>query len=129
MLENKNMNNLKSERLIHFPNVNSLLKISLGLIFFTMLSTIFVYAEIITDDNPIVQIVENAHLKNNFQHLDYALFSSYPETSVEIINNDIVSHKFVSGVSNFASGISNTVNGTTWSGSAGHVNYDELHNL
>ena len=39
------MNNFKSERLTNFPNVNSLMKISLGLIFFTVLSTAFVYAE------------------------------------------------------------------------------------
>ena len=44
------MNNLKSERLRPFPNVNSLMKISLGLIFFTMLSTAFVYAETISVD-------------------------------------------------------------------------------
>ena len=122
MLENKNMNNLKSERLIHFPNVNSLMKISLGLIFFTLLSTVLVYAEIITEVNPTVQIVENAHLKNNFQHLDNSIFSSYPETSVEIINNDIVSHKFVSGVSNEQSGGYD-------GGGGGHINYDDIHNL
>jgi hypothetical protein len=110
VLENKNMNNLQSENLIHFPNVNSLLKISLGVIFFTLLSTVFVYAETITDDNPTVQIVENAHLQNNFQYLDNALFSSYDGTSIEIINNDIVSHKFVSGASN--------------SNNAGQINYD-----
>ena len=112
MLENKNMNNLKSERLAYFPNMNSLMKISLGLIFFTILSTVLVYAETITDDNPTVQIVENAHLKNNFQYLDNTLFSSYAGTSVEIINNDIVSHKFVSGVSN--------------NYNAGQINYDEF---
>ena len=44
------MNNLKSERLPYFPNVNSLMKISLGLIFFTALSTVFVYAETISVD-------------------------------------------------------------------------------
>ncbi len=44
------MNNLKSERLPYFPNVNSLMKISLGLIFFTVLSTVFVYAETISVD-------------------------------------------------------------------------------
>ena len=44
------MNNLKSERLPYFPNVNSLMKISLGLIFFTILSTAFVYAETISVD-------------------------------------------------------------------------------
>jgi hypothetical protein len=45
VLENKNIHNLKSENLMHFPNVNSLMKISLGLIFFTMISTALVYAE------------------------------------------------------------------------------------
>ena len=50
MLKNKNMNNLQSERLRHFPNVNSLMKISLGLIFFTVLSTALVYAETISVD-------------------------------------------------------------------------------
>ena len=44
------MDNLKSERLRPFTNVNSLMKISLGLIFFTMLSTAFVYAETISVD-------------------------------------------------------------------------------
>ena len=44
------MDNLKFERLRPFPNVNSLMKISLGLIFFTMLSTAFVYAETISVD-------------------------------------------------------------------------------
>jgi hypothetical protein len=45
VLENKNMNNLKSEFVTYSPNVNSLMKISLGLIFFTILSTAFVYAD------------------------------------------------------------------------------------
>ena len=44
------MNNLKSERVAYLPNVNSLMKISLGLIFFTILSTAFVYAETISTD-------------------------------------------------------------------------------
>jgi len=39
------MDKLQSERLKHFPNVNSLLKISLGLILFTIISSAFVYAE------------------------------------------------------------------------------------
>jgi len=110
VLKNKNMHNPSSEKLLRFLNVNSLMKISLGLIFFTMLSTVLVYAELITDDNPIVQIVENAHLQNNSQYLDNALFSSYAGTSVEIINNDVISHKFVSGVSN--------------TDNAGQINYD-----
>ena len=41
---------MKSESLMHFPNVNSLMKISLGLIFFTIISTAFVYAETISVD-------------------------------------------------------------------------------
>jgi len=39
------MDKLPSERLKHFPNVNSLLKISLGLVFFTIISSALVYAE------------------------------------------------------------------------------------
>jgi len=47
VLENKNMISFQSERLMHFPNVNSLMKISFGLIFFTIISTTLVYAETI----------------------------------------------------------------------------------
>ena len=47
MLENKNMASFQSERLMHFPNVNSLMKLSLGLVFFTIISTALVYAETI----------------------------------------------------------------------------------
>ena len=39
------MDELQSERLKHFPNVNSLLKISLGLVLFTVISSALVYAE------------------------------------------------------------------------------------
>jgi len=39
------MDKQQSERLEHFPNVNSLLKISLGLILFTIISSALVYAE------------------------------------------------------------------------------------
>ena len=42
------MDNLQSERLVHFPSVSSLLKISLGLILFTIISSAFVYAETIS---------------------------------------------------------------------------------
>lgn len=42
------MDNLESERLKHSPNVSSLLKISLGLILFTLLSSALVYAETIS---------------------------------------------------------------------------------
>ena len=97
------MNNLQSERLIHFPNANSLLKISLGLIFFTLLSTAFVYAvggtevQMETDEAPVVNIIENAYLKTNSQYLDNAMFSITVGSSITLVNNDIVSHKFISG--------------------------------
>ena len=45
MLKNKNLSTLKSERSMYFPNLNSLMKISLGLILFTLISTVIVYAE------------------------------------------------------------------------------------
>ncbi len=45
MLSNPGMGKLESERLKHFPNVNSLLKISLGLMLFTIISSALVYAE------------------------------------------------------------------------------------
>ncbi|MEE8383903.1 MAG: hypothetical protein V3R39_03055 [Nitrosopumilus sp.] len=44
------MDNLESERLKHSPNVSSLLKISLGLILFTLLSSALVYADNISVD-------------------------------------------------------------------------------
>jgi len=44
------MDKLQSERLKHFPNVNSLLKISLGLILFTIISSALVYAETLSVD-------------------------------------------------------------------------------
>jgi len=44
------MDNLQSESQKHLPNVNSLLKISLGLILFTLLSSALVYAETISVD-------------------------------------------------------------------------------
>ncbi len=50
MLNNPSMGKLESEKLRHFPNVNSLLKISLGLILFTIISTALVYAETMSVD-------------------------------------------------------------------------------
>jgi len=47
VLKNKNLASFQSERLMHFPNVNSLMKLSLGLVFFTIISTALVYAETI----------------------------------------------------------------------------------
>ena len=44
------MEKKQPEKLSYLPNVNSLLKISLGLIFFTMISTALVYAESLTVD-------------------------------------------------------------------------------
>jgi len=49
-LNSYNADKLQSERLQHFPNVNSLLKISLGLILFTVISSALVYAETISVD-------------------------------------------------------------------------------
>ena len=44
------MDKLQSERLKHFPNIDFLLKISLGLILFTIISSALVYAETISVD-------------------------------------------------------------------------------
>ena len=63
MLEKQDIGNFKSETL-HFPNVSTLMKISLGLILFTMISTVLVYAQT-TDD--VVKIVENGYLEENSQ--------------------------------------------------------------
>ena len=98
MLQEKSFDNLKSETL-HFPNVISLMKISLGLILFTMISTVLVYAET-SSEITSVQIIENAYLQNSGNFVDNSLFSSSPGTTIKIVNNDVVSHTFVSGVSN-----------------------------
>ena len=97
MLEKQNIASSKSETL-HFPNVSTLMKISLGLILFTMISTVLVYAE--TSDDAVVIIVKNGHLENNFQHLDNTLFSSSPGSTITVTNNDVVSHMLVSGSDN-----------------------------
>ena len=44
------MNKIHDKQLNHFPNVNTLLKISLGLIFLTVLSSTLVYAETFSVD-------------------------------------------------------------------------------
>ena len=74
------------------------MKISLGLILFTMISTVLVYAQI--SDDAIVKIVENGYLQDNFQYVDNSLFSSSPGSTITVINNDIVSHMLVSGSAN-----------------------------
>jgi hypothetical protein len=50
MLDYSGVEKTQTQRLNPLPNVNSLLKISLGLIFFTLLSTALVYAETIPVD-------------------------------------------------------------------------------
>ena len=97
MLEKQNIDSSKSETL-YFPNVGTLMKISFGLILFTMISTVLVYAEI--SDDAVVTIVKNGHLENNSQYLDNTLFSSSPGSTITVINNDIVSHMLVSGIDN-----------------------------
>ena len=74
------------------------MKISLGLILFTMISTVLVYAE--TSDDAVVTILKNGHLENNFQYLDNTLFSSSPGSTITVTNNDVVSHMLVSGSDN-----------------------------
>jgi hypothetical protein len=96
VLEKQSIDSLKSETL-HFPNVSSLMKISLGLILFTMISTVLVYAQ--TSDNTVV-IVDDAYVEENIQHLDNTLFSSTPGSTITVINNDVVSHMLVSGSAN-----------------------------
>jgi len=98
VLQEKSFDNLKSETL-HFPSVSSLMKISLGLIFFTMISTLLVYAQISSDD-AVVQIIDGANLEDNFQYFDNTLFSSSPGSTITVVNNDSVSHKLVSGSDN-----------------------------
>ena len=107
MLEKQNIGNFKSETL-HFPNVSTLMKISLGLILFTMISTVLVYAQ--TTDDAVVQIVENGYLEDNYRYLDNTLFSSSPGSTITVINNDVVSHMLVSGSAN--------------SNRASNINYD-----
>ena len=50
MLDYSGVEKTQAPKLNHLPNVSSLLKISLGLIFFTLLSTALVYAETISVD-------------------------------------------------------------------------------
>ena len=97
MLQEKSFDNFKSETL-HFPNVSSLMKISLSLILFTMLSTVLVYAQ--TSENAVVQIIDGANIEDNFQYFDNTLFSSSPGSIITVVNNDSVSHKLVSGSDN-----------------------------
>jgi hypothetical protein len=109
VLQERNFDSLKSES-FHFPNVGSLMKISLGLILFTMISTVLVYAE--TSENTIVQITENAYLEDTPQRFDNTLFSSSPGSTITVVNNDSISHTLVSGVSN--------------GNNVGKINYDDF---
>jgi len=98
VLQEKSFDNLKSET-SHFPNLSSLMKISLGLILFTMISTVLVYAQTSSED-AVVQIIDGAYLEDNPQYLDNTLFSSSPGSTITVVNNDSVSHKLVSGSDN-----------------------------
>jgi hypothetical protein len=115
VLENKNVNYLKSENSIYFPNLSSLMKISLGLIFFTIFSTALVYAQSESETETIftIDVIENAYLKNNFRYFDTTIFSAHPGASIILTNNDVVSHNFISGSSNAGS-------------NNGNINYDEF---
>ena len=138
MLEKQNIDSSKSETL-HFPNVSTMMKISFGLILFTMISTVLVYAEI--SDDAVVTIVKNGHLENNSQYLDNTLFSSSPGSTITVINNDIVSHMLVSGIDNtlFSSSPGSTitvinndvvshmlVSGSANSNRNSNINYDDF---
>jgi len=98
VLQERSFDSLKSETL-HFPNLSSLMKISLGLILFTMISTVLVYAQTSSED-AVVQIIDGAYLEDNPQYLDNTLFSSSPGSTITVVNNDSVSHKLVSGSDN-----------------------------
>ena len=97
MLEKQNIDTLKSETL-HFPNVSTLMKISFGLILFTMISTVLIYAE--TADDAVITIVKNGYLEDNYTYIDNSLLSSSPGSTITVINNDVVSHTLVSGSDN-----------------------------
>ncbi len=47
--------------------LSTLMKISLGLILFTMISTVLVYAQ--TTDNTVIKIIENGYLEENSSHI------------------------------------------------------------
>ena len=106
MLKEKTLQSLQSEKLMPKPSLNSLMKISIGLIFFTILSTGLVYAEVFSTDNVsrggdlTFTIFENAYLESNTVNFDKTMVSTNPGDFVIIVNNDVVSHSFVSGTSN-----------------------------
>ena len=90
------------------------MKISLGLILFTIVSTALVYGENkpITENDLMVHISENAFLYNSAKYFDNTMISTNPGASIVIVNDDIMSHSFVSGVSN--------------NNNIGKINYDEF---
>lgn len=60
-----------TEKIRHLPNVNSLLKLSLGLVLFTIVSTALVYAETLSvDDTSKTECGPGTVLKNNVCELD-----------------------------------------------------------
>ena len=68
------------------------MKISLGLILFTIVSTALVYGENkpITENDLMVHISENAFLYNSAKYFDNTMISTNPGTSITIINNDVL---------------------------------------
>ncbi|MGB1377709.1 MAG: hypothetical protein ACPG6E_00415, partial [Nitrosopumilus sp.] len=100
MLKEGSLKRLQSEKFVSIPSLNSLMKISLGLIFFTILSTALVYAEVFSTDSVsknsdlTFNILDNAHLKNSISYLDKTMVSVNPGDSIIIVNNDVVSHSF-----------------------------------
>ena len=94
MLKNEKMNNLKSENSLHFPNVSTLMKLSLGLILFTIISTALVYAET-NSEHIFVHFLENSNSQLTTPYLDNSFFSLDSGDSITIVNSDTVSHKFV----------------------------------
>ena len=94
MLKEESLKRLQSEKFVSVPSLNSLMKISLGLIFFTILSTALVYAEVFSTDSVskdsdlTFYILDNAHLKNSISYLDKTMVSVNPGDSIIIVNND-----------------------------------------
>ena len=71
-----------------------------------MISTVLVYGQ--TTDSIVVKILENGYLEDNFQYLDNSSFSLSPGSTITVVNNDVISHVFVSGSANSNSGSNKT---------------------
>ena len=74
------------------------------IIYTTKLSTILTTTSAESKDDSLTTIIiENAHSKNSGKKLSTSIFSTNPGKSITVINNDIVSHKFISVISNTSS--------------------------